>query len=205
MSFLDPWGLVARHSEKVVAVAANLPGVAAGEADGHGADLARRPEPIDDVGRAPRGGEADDDITGLGECDHLPGEGHLERIVVSYGRHARTAVGQRERGEWRAVLQVAPDELASDVRGLSGASPIAHEYCLATLSVGHRHRRAGGGDPSGQLRVRGEGGGGFRRSGESPGHELLDSVSGHWASRSGSRAARRRTPAPTPRSRREPP
>ena len=180
----------------------HIPAIATGQADGHGADLACDLEPEHDIARASRGREADDNVVRKRKRGDLPREDHLIRIVICYSRHARVAVGKRQRGQRGSVHQIATHELGSQVGGLGRTATVAHEDGLATAGVGLDHRPAGGRDPCRQLCVRGQRIHSCCRLSESPTHKLLHLVNGHLASRSAFRAGRMRTRPPLFRSRR---
>ena len=67
---------------------------------------------------------------GPAERRHLAREHLLEAVVVADRRHRRAVVGQRQRGQRRALEQVAAGELGGDVLGVGGAAAVAEHSTL---------------------------------------------------------------------------
>ena len=119
------------HDQARIGDRLDLAAVAAGERRGGDAHAARRLQRRDDVGRLAGGGDADGEVAAPADRLDLPREKLLEAEIVADRGERRRVGGQRDRGDRRAVLDVADGQLGREVLRIGGAAAIAEEQDLA--------------------------------------------------------------------------
>jgi len=105
--------------------------VAAGQSRGAEAELARRLERADHVWAPPGGADTDGEIAWPPERPQLAREDLIESEVVADRGERGGVGGERDRGNGRAVADVAHGELGREVLRVRGTAAIAEEHQLA--------------------------------------------------------------------------
>ena len=128
VNLLNQWRFARRRGKAVVAQRLHgAAGEASGQADRNQPGLARRLERSDDVGRAPRGGDCDEDVAGPSQPPDLPFEGTLEAIIIA-DRGNNGAVGGQRDSRQRMAVKIQPrQEFAGDMLRVGGAAAISRD------------------------------------------------------------------------------
>ncbi len=125
VGFLDVHGGAGGDDDVVIAEGAHFAAVAAAEADGVDAHLFALEEGFDDVGGVAGGGDAEEDVVGLGEGFDLPLEEVVVAEVVSGGGEDGGVGGEGDGAERGAVDGESDDELGDEVLGVGGGATVA--------------------------------------------------------------------------------
>src|ERR1700722_14608103 len=97
------------------------------------------------VRRAARGRQCEQNVAAAAEPFELTREHLLETVVIADCRQRRSVGGQRDRGIGRAIFLVAADDFSGDVLGVGGAAAVT---CDQELVAGTQAGRDDVGDLS---------------------------------------------------------
>ena len=134
MAFLDARGVFGRHVEQDVGIFLHQAAGLAGHGDDLHAHLLSHLESLEDILGIAGGGDAHDDVAGLGSAAQEAREDEVVAVVVAHGGEVGGVAVEGLGVEGRAVEVEASGEFGGEVLRVGGTATVAAEMDLAAAA-----------------------------------------------------------------------